>query len=50
MYKTNLNKTCRLQNKAVQLISGGKWCESAAPYYSKSQILKFKDLYRLELT
>ena len=38
-----------MQNKAIKLINGGKWCESATPFYSNLQILKLEDLYRLEL-
>ena len=38
-----------MQNKAIKLIGGGKWCESAALYSFKLQILKLKNLYHLEL-
>jgi len=34
-FKTYLNKLCTLQNKAVKIISGGKWHESATSYYVK---------------
>jgi len=49
-FKTYLNTLCTLQNKAVKIIAGGKWRESATPYYAKLNILKLRDLYRLELT
>jgi len=38
-----------LQNKAIKIIGGGTWLESAIPYYSKLKILKLQDLYQLEL-
>jgi len=48
-YKSYLNKLCTLQNKAIKIIGGGTWRESAIPYYSKFKILKLQDLYLLEL-
>ena len=48
-YETCLNKISRMQNKAIKLTDGGKWCESATLHYSELQILKLADLYRLEL-
>jgi len=29
-----------LQNKAIKIITGGTWPESATPYFSKLKILK----------
>jgi len=48
-YKTYLNKLCTLQNKAIKIIRGDTWRESATPNYSKLKILKLQDLYLLEL-
>ena len=38
-----------LQNKAVKLIGGGHLGDSASPYFSKFNILKLPDLFKLEI-
>ena len=44
-YLKNLNS---IQNKAIKLIGGGNHLDRATPYYSKLNILKLPDLYKLE--
>ena len=38
-----------MQNKAVKIIAGGSWRETATPFYAKLKILKIQDMYLLEL-
>ena len=43
-----LHKLASVQNKAVKLIGGGHFLESATQFYAKLQILQFLDLYKFE--
>ena len=47
-YKSYYDKITVLQNKAVKIISGGKWNDRATPFYAKLNILKFDDLIHFE--
>ena len=47
-YKTHLNKLSFLQNKAVKIVGGGRYCDRATPFYSKLGILKLVDLAKFE--
>ena len=49
-YKFYYNKITTLQNKAVKIISGGKWNDRATPFYAKLNILKLDDLIHFEKT
>ena len=43
-----LLKLASVQNKAVKLIGGGHFLESATQFYAKLKILQFLDLYKFE--
>ena len=43
-----VSSTPPLQNKAVKLIGRGNYLDRVTPYYSKLNILKLPDLYKLE--
>ena len=45
----HLKKLMSLQNKAVKLIGGGHPRDRASPYFSKFNILKLPDLFKLEI-
>ena len=47
-YKIYYNKIAILQNKAVEIIDGGKWNDRATPFYAKLNILKLNDLIHFE--
>ena len=49
-FPSYIEKLNILQNKAVKLIGGGNYLDRATPYYSKLNILKLPDLYKLEIT
>ena len=44
-----LKKLITFQNKAVKFICAAKFCDSSSPYYKRHKILKFTDLYKLEV-
>jgi len=46
-FPTYLVKLNSLQNKAVKLIGGGTFYDNATPFYSKLNVLKLFDLYKL---
>ena len=48
-FPTYLKKLITLQNKAFKFICAAKFCDSCSPYYKRLKILKFKDLYKLEV-
>ena len=48
-FPSYIEKLNILQNKAVKLIGGGNYLDRATPYYSKLNILKLPDLYKLEV-
>ena len=48
-FPSYIEKLNILQNKAVKLIGGGNYLDRATPYYSKLNILKLPDLYKLEI-
>ena len=48
-FKSYLSRIASLQNKAVKIISGANYQESANPYYKDLNILKVTDLYKLEV-
>ena len=48
-YKSKLKKLLSLQNKVVKLIGGGLLRDKATPFYSQLGILKFTDLFKLEV-
>ena len=47
-FPSYLKKLNSIQNKAVKLIGGGNYLDRVTPYYSKLNILKLPDLYKLE--
>ena len=47
-FPSYLKELNSIQNKAVKLIGGGNYLDRATPYYSKLNILKLPDLYKLE--
>ena len=47
-FPSYLKKLNSIQNKAVKLIGGVNYLDRATPYYSKLNILKLPDLYKLE--
>jgi len=47
-FSTYLAKLSSLQNKAIKLIGGGTFYDNATPFYSKLNVLKLSDLYKLE--
>ena len=47
-FPSYLKKLNSKQNKAVMIIGGGNYLDRATPYYSKLNILKLPDLYKLE--
>ena len=48
-HKFYLSKLQTLQNKAVKIISGGKYMDHATPFYSKLKILKIPESYKHEV-
>ena len=48
-YPSHLKKLTSLQNKVVKLIGGGHPRDNASPYFSKFNILKLPDLFKLEI-
>jgi len=44
-YDKYVKRLIMLQNKAVKIVAGGRWCDHATPYYRQLQILTLKDLY-----
>ena len=47
-YKSYYNKIAILQNKAVNIIGGGKWKDRVTPFYAKLNIFKLDDLIHFE--
>ena len=47
-FPSYLKKLNSMQDKAVKLIAGGNYLDRAMPYYSKLNILKLTDIYKLE--
>ena len=47
-FPSYLKKLNSIQNKAVKLIGRGNYVDRVTPYYSKLNILKLPDLYKLE--
>ena len=47
-FPSYLKKLNSIQNKAVKLIGRGNYLDRVTPYYSKLNILKLPDLYKLE--
>ena len=47
-FPSYLKKLNSIQNKAVKLIGGGNYRDRVSSYYSKLNILKLPDLYKLE--
>ena len=41
---SNLSKLCRIQNKALRVITGTDWREHAPPLYAKQKILQLSKL------
>ena len=48
-YKKYLKRLRTLQNKAVKVLSGGRWQDHASSYSSQLNILKSEDLYTYEV-
>ena len=48
-FPSYIEKLNILQNKTVKLIDGGNYLDRATPYYTKLNILKLPDLYKLEI-
>ena len=48
-FPSYIEKLNILQNKAIKLIGGGNYLDGASPYYSKLNILKLPELYKLEI-
>jgi len=48
-FQTYLKRLSIIQNRAVKIIAGGHWRESASKYYARLNILKINDLYALEM-
>ena len=48
-FPTYLKKLITLQNKAVKFICAAKFCDGFSPYYKRLKILKFTDVYKLEV-
>ena len=48
-YKTYLKKLSTLQNKAIKIIAGANWKESATKFYYKLKVLKLVDVRKLEI-
>ena len=47
-FSTYLNGLTKLQNKPMKIVGGGKFRDSATPYYIKFKVLKVPELYRYE--
>ena len=47
-FPSHLKKLTVLQNKAIKLIGGGLPRDRATPFYSKLNVLKLSDLFKLE--
>ena len=47
-YSSYLKDLQILQNKAVKILSNGKWSEHVTPYYYQNKILKLEDLILFE--
>ena len=47
-FPSNLNKLASLRNKAVKLVTGGKYQDHGTPFYSQLNVLKLLDLVKHE--
>ena len=43
-FKNYFKKSSTLQNKAVEIVGSGNYCNRATPFYSKLRILKLVDM------
>ena len=48
-FPTYLNRLAALQNKAIRVIGGCKYNDSATPLYLEFEVLKLAELYKLEV-
>jgi len=48
-FPSYIKRLTKFQNKAVKLIGGGNFCDSPMPFYFNLNILKFQDLYKIEV-
>ena len=48
-YKSHLEKLLSLQNKAIRAVGGAEWNESSSPLYYKFKVVKFHDIYTVNM-